>query len=78
MPSIRQSPPGQICVHSAIQNSKPNGICFLPPINQSTPASIRSILQQSSSDLDTDQGDIIQLKPSDAHLSTNTQPSHTQ
>ena len=59
MPLIRQPPPGPICVHGAIQNSKGNGICLPPPINQSTPASVSSILPQSSSDLDTDQGDII-------------------
>ena len=34
-------------------------MCFPLPINQSTPASVSSILPQSSSDLDTDQGDII-------------------
>ena len=38
MPSIRQPPPGPICVHGAVQNSKINGICLPPPINKSTPA----------------------------------------
>ena len=59
MPSIRQPPPGPICVHGAIQNSKLNGMCLPPPANQSTPASVSSISPQSSSDLDIDQGDII-------------------
>ena len=40
-------------------NSKLSGVCLPPPVNQSAPALIRSILPQSSSDLDTDQGDII-------------------
>ena len=35
-PSIRQPPPGPICVHGAIQNLKVNGMCLPPPINQST------------------------------------------
>ena len=59
MPSISQPPPGSICVHGAVQNSKFNGISLLPPINQRTPASVSSILSQSSSDLDTDHGEII-------------------
>ena len=58
-PSIRQLPSGLICVHGAIQISQLNGMCLPPPINQSTPASVSSILPQSSSELDTDQGDII-------------------
>ena len=33
--------------------------CLSPPISQNTPASISSILPQSSSDLDTDHGDMI-------------------
>ena len=36
-----------------------NGNCFPPPINQSTSVSGSSILPESSSDLDTDQGVII-------------------
>ena len=59
MPSIRQPPPGPIHVHGAVQNSKHNGMCLPLPIHQSTPASVSSILPQSSSDLDMDQGDII-------------------
>ena len=43
----------------AFQNSKINGICLPLPINQSTPALVSSILSQSSSDIDTDKGDII-------------------
>ena len=58
MPSIRQPPPGPIHVHGAVQNSKVDGICLPPPMNQSTPALVSSILPQSSSDWDTDQGDI--------------------
>ena len=34
-------------------------MCLPPPVNQSTPPSISSISLQRSSDLDTDQGDII-------------------
>ena len=59
MPSIRQAFPGQICVHSAVQNSKHNGICLPPPINQSTPVLVSSIWPQSSSDFDTDHGEFI-------------------
>ena len=58
MPSIRQPPPGPILVHGAIQNSKITNTFLPPPINQSTSGSISSILPQSSTDLDTDQGDI--------------------
>ena len=59
MPSIIQPPPGPIHVHGAVQNSKINGICLPQPINQSTPVLVSSISPQSSSDLDTDQSDII-------------------
>ena len=59
MPSITQPPPGLICVHGAIQNSKLNGMCLPPPVNQSTPALVISISPQSSLNLETDQGDII-------------------
>ena len=58
MPSIRKPSPGSICVHGAIQNLKVNGMCLPAPIHQSTPASVNSISPQSTSDLDTDQGDI--------------------
>ena len=58
-PPLDSHPQAQFCVHGAIQNSKITNICLPPPINQSTPASVGSILPQSSSDLDTDQGDII-------------------
>ena len=44
---------------STVQNLKNNGICFPPPINQSTPVLVSTVLPQSSSDLDTDQGQII-------------------
>ena len=33
IPSIRQLPPGPICVHSTVQNIEKN-ICLPPPINQ--------------------------------------------
>ena len=59
MPSIREPPSGPMHVHGVVQNSKINGICLPPPINQSTPASLSSSPPQSSSDLDTDQGVII-------------------
>ena len=59
MPSIRQPASGPIHVHGAIQNSKLYGMCLPHPVNQSTPASIRSILPHSSLHLDKDQGDII-------------------
>ena len=58
-PPIRQPPSGPTCVHDAIQKSKVANICLPPPVSQSTPASISSISPQSSSDLDTDHGDII-------------------
>ena len=59
MPSIRQPPQGPKHVHSTVQNSNVNGICLPPPINQSTPALVSSILPQTNSDLDTDQGEFI-------------------
>ena len=58
IPSIRQPPPGLICVHGATQDSNINGICLPPPIHQSTPVPVSSILPQSNSNLDTDQGEI--------------------
>ena len=59
MPSIRQPPPGPIHVHGAVQISKINSICLPPPINHSTPTSVSSNSPQSSSDLDTDQDEMI-------------------
>ena len=42
-PSIRQPPPGPICVHSTVNNLEKN--IWLPlPISQSTPASVSTIL----------------------------------
>ena len=35
-------------------------MCLTPPVNQSTPALVSSISPQSSSDLDTDQGDLME------------------
>ena len=78
-------------MHGAVQNSKINGIFLLPPINQSTPALVSSLLPQSSSDLDTDQGDIIDetikqvtqsinqmlLKTSTGNSTSNITPSHS-
>ena len=56
--SIRQSPPGPICVQSTVKNIEKN--IYLPlPISQRTQALVGTILSQSSSDLDTDQGEII-------------------
>ena len=57
--SIRQPPLGPIYMHSAVQNLKNNGICLPSPINQSTPVVVSTISSQSSSELDTDQGWII-------------------
>ena len=59
MPLIRLPSPGPTSVHSAIQNPKATNNCKPPPINQSTPTSISSISPQSSLDLDTDHGDMI-------------------
>ena len=58
-------------MHGAIQNSKLNGMCLQPPVNQSTPASINSISPQSNSDLDMDQGDIIDKTIKQAAQSVN-------
>ena len=58
-PSIRQLPLGLICVHSALQNLNNNDICLPPPLNKSTPASVSTISPQSSSTLDTEQGESI-------------------
>ena len=71
MPSFKQLPPGPIYVHCAIQNSKLNDMCLPPSINQSTPALVSSISPQSSSDLDTDQGDIIDKTIKQAAQSVN-------
>ena len=59
MPPIRWPPPHSTHVHGAIQNPEATNNCHPPPIRQSTPASISSISTQSSSDLDTDHGDMI-------------------
>ena len=53
IPSIRQPHPGPIHVLSTVHNLEKN-ICLPPPISQSTPALVNTILPQSSSDLDTD------------------------
>ena len=57
-PSIKQSSPGPTHVHGATQNPKTTDH-FQPPIIQSTPASISSILPWSSLELDTNHGEII-------------------
>ena len=58
-PPLVNQPQAQFVCMVAIQNSKISSICLPPPTNQSTPASISSILPQSTSELDTDQDDII-------------------
>ena len=58
MPFIRQSLQNPICMHGTIQISNIPGIFLPPPIHGSTPACIIINLPQSSSDLETDQGDI--------------------
>ena len=59
---VLHMPSSPICMSGAVQISNINGICLPPPINQSTPASVSSILPQSSSDLDTDQDEFIDEK----------------
>ena len=58
-PPIRQPSKDPISVHGAIKNPKATNNCLPPPINQSTLASISSISGKSSSQLDTDHGDMI-------------------
>ena len=58
-PSIGQPPPGPLCVHSTEQNLERKIFTYYCQSNQSTPASLSTILPQSSSDLDTDKGEII-------------------
>ena len=45
-------------MHSTVQNLDKN-ICLPPPINQSSPASVSTVLPQSGSDLYKDWGKII-------------------
>ena len=59
MSPIRQPSPGPTHVQCVIQNPKATNYCLLPPISQSIPASFSSISPQSSSDLVTDHGDMI-------------------
>ena len=59
MPPIRQPSAGPTHVHGAIQNPKATNNCLPPLISQNTPTSISSISPQSTSDLDTDHGDMI-------------------
>ena len=88
MASIRQPPSGPIHVHGAIQNSKLNGMCLQPSINQSTLSStllktstgnpINSLTQNDSPHDDvTNRKTICDSNPSDSHSQTNTQPIHT-
>ena len=56
---IRQPSPGPNNVHRTIQNPKATNNCLPSPIYQSTPSSISFFLPQSSLDLDTDHGDMI-------------------
>ena len=60
-PSIRQLPPGQIHIHSTVQKlqKKKKNIHLPLLISQSTAALVSTVLPPSSSDLDTDQGKII-------------------
>ena len=58
-------------MHGAIQNSNINNICLPPPRNHSTPASVSSILPQSSSDIDTDHGEFINKAIKQAAQSIN-------
>ena len=61
-PSIRQLPPGPICAQSTVQTLDKN-LCLPLPISQSTSASFSTISPKSNSDLDTDQGEIINATP---------------
>ena len=55
-PSKSQPPQLPICVHSTVQNLEKKNICLPLPISQSIPALVSTILPQSRSNLDTDQG----------------------
>ena len=57
--SIRQPPPGPICVLRTEQTLYQKNLSLLPPICHSTPASVGTILPKSSSNLDADQGKTI-------------------
>ena len=59
MPHIRQTSPGPTNVQSKNYNLTPTKDSLPPPIHQITPEAISSISAQSSSGLDTDQGDMI-------------------
>ena len=59
MSCIRQPPQAQYMCMVQFKIKKINGICLTPPINKSTPVMVSSILPQSSSDLDTDEGENI-------------------
>ena len=57
--SIRPPPPGPVHVQSTVQTLDKKNLSLLPPINQSTPALVTAISPESSSDLDTDQGEAL-------------------
>ena len=59
MPHIRQPSPGPISVQSINYNPTPTNKSLPPPIHQSILEAISSISAQSSSELDTAQGDVI-------------------
>ena len=62
--SSRQPSPGPIHVHCTVQNLKKYiGICLPLPLNKTTPASVSIISPKSSSDIDTDQDEIIDETP---------------
>ena len=59
MPPLGQPSPGPTHVHDATQNPKPNTNDLPNPVSQSAPASICPTSPQSSLELDTDHGDMI-------------------
>ena len=58
-PSIRPLLPGPEHVQSTVQILDKKNLCLLPPINQSTQASVMAISSKSRSDVDTDQGEAV-------------------
>ena len=70
-PPLDSHPQAQYVCMIQFKIQKGNGICLPLPINQSTPVSISSISPQSSSDLETDQGDIIDEKVKQIAQSVN-------
>ena len=58
-PPLHSHPRPNTCAWLQFKIQKINDICLPPPINQSTAALVSSVSPQSISDLDTDQGEII-------------------